>query len=75
MGRLEGVDCQLVLEGLQRCLAYCSLRELVPQDDSSLEEALLVGVVRGPDLVKERVLASSHHAGRWSQIRLYWYVN
>ena len=32
---------QLVLEGrLQRCLAYCSLRELIPQDDSSREEAL-----------------------------------
>ena len=27
---LEGEGCQLVLEGLQRCLAYCSLRELVP---------------------------------------------
>ena len=33
---------QLVLEGLQRCLAYCNLRELVPQDDGSWEEALLV---------------------------------
>ena len=54
MRRLEGVECQLVLEGLQRCLAYCSLRELVPQDDSSWEEALLVGVVRGPDLVKAK---------------------
>ena len=53
------------MEGLQRCLAYCSLRELVPQDDSSWEEALLVGVVRGPDLVKARVVASSH-ASRWS---------
>ena len=60
MWLLEGVDCQLVLEGLRRCLAYCSLRELVPQDDSSWEEALLVGVVCGPDLVKARVLASSH---------------
>ena len=48
MWRLEGVGCQLVLEGLQRCLAYCGLRELVPQDDGSWEEALLVGVVRGP---------------------------
>ena len=38
MWRLEGVGCQLVLEGLQRCLAYCSLRELVPQDDSSWEK-------------------------------------
>ena len=25
---LEGVGCQLVLEGFQLCLAYCSLREL-----------------------------------------------
>ena len=40
--RLEGVGGQLVLEGLQRCLAYCSLRELVPQDDGSWEEAVLV---------------------------------
>ena len=71
---LEGVDCQLVLEGLQRCLVYCGLRELVPQDDSFWEEALLVGGVRGPDLVKARVVASSH-AGRWSQVRLYWYVD
>ena len=74
MWRLEGVGCQLVLEGLQRCLAYCSLRELVPQDDSSWEEALLVGVVCGPDLVKARVVAPSH-ASRWSRVRLYWYVN
>ena len=74
MWRLEGVGCQLVLEGLQCCLAYCSLRELVPQDDSSWEEALLVGVVRGPDLVKARVIASSH-ASRWSQVRLYRYVD
>ena len=29
--RLVGVGSQLVLEGLQRCLAHCSLRELVPQ--------------------------------------------
>ena len=76
MWRLEKVwvNCQLVLEGLQRCLAYCSLRELVPQDDSSWKEALLVGVVRGPDLVKARVLVPSH-ASRWSQVRLYWYVD
>ena len=40
--RLEGVGCQLDLEGLQRCLAYYILKELVPQDDSSWEEALLV---------------------------------
>ena len=52
MWRLEGVGCQVVLEGLQHCLAYCSLRQLVPQDGSSLEEALLVGGVCGPDLVK-----------------------
>ena len=45
MWRLEGVGCQLVLESLQRCLAYCSLRELVPQDDGSWEEALLVSCV------------------------------
>ena len=75
MCRLEGVDCQLVLEGLQRCLAYCSLRELVPKNDSSWEDALLVGVVRGPDLVKASVLASGHHASRWNQVRHYWYVN
>ena len=54
MWRLEGVVYQLVLEGLQHCLAYCSLRELVPQDDSSWEEALLVGGIPGPDLVKAR---------------------
>ena len=54
--------------------AYCSLRELVPQDDSSWEEALLVGVVRGRDLMKVRVVASSH-AIRWSKVRLYWYVD
>ena len=74
MWRLEGVGCQLVLEGLQRCLSYCSLRELVPQDDSSWEEALLEGGVRSPDLVKVRAVASSH-ACRWSQVRLYWYVD
>ena len=74
MWRLEGVGCQLVLEGLQRCQAYCSLKELVPQDDSSWEEALLVGVVRGRDLMKVRVVASSH-ASRWSKVRLYWYVD
>ena len=72
--RLEGVDCQLVMGGLQRCLAHCSLWELVPQDDSSWEEALLVGVVFGPNLVKARVVASSH-ASRWSQVKLYWYVD
>ena len=55
-------------------LAYCSLRKLVPQDDSSREEALLVGGVRSPDLVEARVVASSH-ASRWSQVRLYWYVD
>ena len=60
MWRLEGVGCQLVLKGLQRCLAYCSLRELVPQDDSFWEEALLEGVVRGPDLMKGKAVASSH---------------
>ena len=43
--RLEGKGGQLVLEGLQCCLAYCSLRELVPQDDGSWEEALLVSCV------------------------------
>ena len=32
----------MVLEGLQRCLAFCSLRELVLQDDGSWEEALFV---------------------------------
>ena len=72
MWRLEGVNCQLVMKGLQRCLAYCSLRELVPHDNSSWEETLLVGVARG--LVKARVVASSH-ASRWSQVRLYWYVD
>ena len=36
---------QLVLEGLQGCLAYCSLRELVPQDDGFWEEALFVSCV------------------------------
>ena len=39
-GRLEGMGVQLVLEGLQHCLAYCSLRELVTQDDGSWEEDL-----------------------------------
>ena len=43
--RLEGVCGQLVLEGLQRCLAYCSLRELVPQDGGSREEALLISCI------------------------------
>ena len=43
--RLEGMCGQLVMEGLQRCLAYCSLRELVPQYDGSWEEALSVGCV------------------------------
>ena len=33
---------QLVLEGLQCCLAHNSLRELVPQDDGSWEEALFI---------------------------------
>ena len=66
--------CLLVLEGLQRCLAYCGLRELVPQDDGSLEEALLIGVVRSPDVVEARVVSSSH-ASRWSQVRLYWFVD
>ena len=75
MWRLEGVDCQLVLEGLQSSLAFGSLRELVSQDDRSWKEALLVGVVRDPDLVKARVVASSHHASRWSQVMLYWYVD
>ena len=42
---LEGAGGQLVLEGLQCCLAYCSLRELVPQDDCSREEALFVSCV------------------------------
>ena len=51
---------QLVLEGLQRCLAYCSLREFVPQDDSSWKEALLVDCVYRPDLEEARVMASSH---------------
>ena len=74
MWRLEGVGCQLVLEGLQRCFAYCGLRELVLQDDGSWEDALLVGVVRSPDLVKERVVSYSH-ASRWSLVRLYWYVD
>ena len=61
---LKDVGGQLVLEGLQRCLAYCSLRELVPQDNSSREEALLIGGVRSPDLVEARVVASSH-ASLW----------
>ena len=68
------MGCQLALEGLQRCLAYCGLRELVPKDNGSWEEALLIGVVRGPDLVKARIVASSH-ASRLSQVRLYWYVD
>ena len=51
---------QLVLEGLQRCLAYCSLRKLALQDDGSLEEALLVSCVLCPDLEEARVMASSH---------------
>ena len=38
----EGVGGQQVLEGFQCWLAHSSLRELVPQDDSSWEEALLV---------------------------------
>ena len=38
----EGVGAQQVLESFQCCLAHSSLRELVPQDDSSWEEALLV---------------------------------
>ena len=70
---LEGVGGQLVLEGHQRCLAFCSLGELGPQDDSSWEEALLLCGVRNPDLVEARVVASSH-ASRWSQVWLYWYV-
>ena len=74
MWRLESVGCQLVLEGLQHCLANCSLRELVPQDDSSWGEALLVGVVCGQDLVKARVVSTSH-ASQWSQVRLYWYID
>ena len=57
---LKGMSGQLVLEGLQRCLAYCSLRELVPQDDSSWKEALLVDCVCRPDLEEARVMASSH---------------
>ena len=35
--RLEGVCGQLILEGLQRCLAHSGLRELVPQVDGSCE--------------------------------------
>ena len=46
----------LVLKGIQRCLAYCNLRELVPQDEGSWEEAVLVGGVRKPDLVEARVM-------------------
>ena len=65
---------QLVLEGLQRCLAYCGLRELVPEDDGSWEEAVLVGGIRSLDLVEARVMASSH-ASQWNQVRLYWYVD
>ena len=45
MWHFEGVGGQLSLEGLQRCLSYCSPRELVPQDDGSWEEALLVSCV------------------------------
>ena len=59
---------------LQRCLAYYSLRELVPQDENSWEEALLVGGVRGANLMKATVMVSSH-ASRWSQVRLYCYVD
>ena len=67
---LKDVGGQLVLEGLQRCLAYCSLRKLVPQDDSSREEALLVGGVRSPDLVEERVVEAetSSHASLWVRL-------
>ena len=50
-----------------------TMRELVPQDDSS-REAVLVGGVRSPDLLEARVVACSH-ASRWSQVRLYWYVD
>ena len=74
MWRSEGVSGQLVLEGLQRCLAYCNLRELVPQDDGSWEEGLLIIGVLRQDLVKARVVASSQ-ASLCSQIWLYWYVN
>ena len=65
---------QLVLECLQRCLAYCSLRELIQQDDSSREPAVLVGGVQSQDLVEARVVASSQ-ASRWSKERLYLYVD
>ena len=51
-----GVGGQLVLEGPQRCFAYYGLRVLVPQDDSSWKEALLVGGVGSPDLVEARVM-------------------
>lgn len=55
----ECLGCQLVLEGLQHCLSHNSRSDLVPQDDGSWEEALLMGGVCRPDLVKTRVVASS----------------
>ena len=42
MWRLVGVGSQLVLEGLQRCLAHGSLRELIPKYNGPREKALLV---------------------------------
>ena len=42
MAGLKCEGCQLGLESLQRCLAYCYLRESIPQHDRSGEETLMV---------------------------------
>ena len=42
---------QLFMEGLQRCLAYCSLRELVPQDDGSCEDGSIHMIILNLDCV------------------------
>ena len=65
---------QLDVEGFQWCLANSSLMELIPQDDSGWEEALLVDGISRPDLAEARVVASSCASG-WSQVWLYWYTN
>ena len=68
----EGAGGQQVLEDFQCCLAHCSLRELVPQDDSYWEEALLTDLVWRQDRWKRE--SWPLHARRGSQIQLLVYV-
>ena len=55
------------LESLQRCLAYCYLRESIPQHDRSGEETLMVAGERCWNLHKACVMASGSVV-KWSQV-------